>query len=83
MREPYEKGLVIHSAPSITLCIARCMVKRKQGHGWAGLEGGLRDLHSRFQGWCLLLSMPKDGLVYQRREFERNLREVPLPVHTL
>ena len=82
MREPYEKGLVIHSAPSITLCIARCMVKRKQGHGWAGLEGRLRDLHSRF-GLVSAVSMPKDGRVYQRREFERNLREVPLPVHTL
>jgi hypothetical protein len=36
MKEPYEKGLAIHSAPSFAACIVRCAAKRKQGHGRAG-----------------------------------------------
>ena len=36
MKEPYEKGVAIRSAPSFALGIARCPVKRKQGNRWAG-----------------------------------------------
>ena len=36
MKEPYEKGVANHSAPSFALGAARCPVKRKQGHRWAG-----------------------------------------------
>jgi hypothetical protein len=36
MKEPYEKGIANHSAPSFASNIARCSVKRKQGYGWAG-----------------------------------------------
>ena len=36
MKEPYEKGVANHSAPSFAPSIARCTVKRKQGHRWAG-----------------------------------------------
>jgi hypothetical protein len=36
MKEPYEKGVANHSAPSFAPGIARCMVKRKQGHSRAG-----------------------------------------------
>jgi hypothetical protein len=36
MKEPYEEGVAIHSAPSFAVNIARCALKRKQGHGWAG-----------------------------------------------
>jgi hypothetical protein len=36
MKEPYEKGLAIRSAPSFALGAAKCPVKRKQGEGWAG-----------------------------------------------
>jgi hypothetical protein len=36
MQEPYEQGVAIHSAPSFAPNIARCSVKRKQGHRWAG-----------------------------------------------
>ena len=36
MKEPYEKGVAIHSAPSFALGAARCPVKRKQGKRWAG-----------------------------------------------
>jgi len=31
MKEPYEKGIATHSAPSFALGIARCTAKRKQG----------------------------------------------------
>src|ERR1700730_9994420 len=36
MKEPYEKGVANHSAPSFAPGIARCMAKRKQGHSRAG-----------------------------------------------
>ena len=36
MKEPHEKGLAIHSAPSFALGAVKCLVKRKQGKGWAG-----------------------------------------------
>lgn len=36
MKEPYEEGVAIHSAPSFALGTVRCPVKRKQGKGWAG-----------------------------------------------
>ena len=36
MKEPYEKGVAIHSAPSFALRIVRYTVKRKQGYRWAG-----------------------------------------------
>ena len=36
MKEPYEKGVAIHSAPSFALVVVRCSVKRKQGERWAG-----------------------------------------------
>ena len=36
MREPYEKELAIHSAPSFAVVTAKCLLKRKQGHEWAG-----------------------------------------------
>jgi hypothetical protein len=36
MKNPYEKGVAIHSAPSFALCVARHAVKRKQGYRWAG-----------------------------------------------
>jgi hypothetical protein len=36
MQEPYEQGVAIHSAPSFAVNIARCALKRKQGHRWAG-----------------------------------------------
>ena len=36
MKEPYEKGEAIHSAPGFAVDIARCAAKGKQGHRWAG-----------------------------------------------
>jgi hypothetical protein len=36
MKEPYEEGVAIHSAPSFAPCVAKRSVKRKQGHRWAG-----------------------------------------------
>ncbi|MFN7646609.1 MAG: hypothetical protein ACK5UT_17010, partial [Acidobacteriota bacterium] len=36
MKEPYEKGLAIHSAPSFALGAVKFPVKRKQGERWAG-----------------------------------------------
>jgi hypothetical protein len=36
MKEPYEKGVAIHSAPSFALGIARCKTKRKQGNRRGG-----------------------------------------------
>jgi hypothetical protein len=36
MKEPYEKGVAIHSAPSFALGTVKCLVKRKQGHRRAG-----------------------------------------------
>src|SRR3954447_5892666 len=36
MKEPYEKGVAIHSAPSFALVVVRRPVKRKQGDRWAG-----------------------------------------------
>jgi hypothetical protein len=36
MKEPYEKGIAIHSASSFALGIVRCPVKRKQRDRWAG-----------------------------------------------
>jgi hypothetical protein len=36
MKEPYEEGVANHSAPSFAVGIARCPLKRKQGHRWAG-----------------------------------------------
>ena len=35
-KNPYEKGVAIHSAPSFALGTARCTAKRKQGNRWAG-----------------------------------------------
>jgi hypothetical protein len=32
MKEPYEKGIANHSAPSFASNIARCSMKRKQGY---------------------------------------------------
>src|SRR5215469_10266045 len=36
MKEPYEKGVAIRSAPSFALDAVRSPVKRKQGKRWAG-----------------------------------------------
>src|SRR3954467_1801196 len=36
MKEPYEKGVAIRSAPSFALESVRSPVKRKQGKRWAG-----------------------------------------------
>ena len=36
MKEPYEKGLANHSAPSFALCSVRSKAKRKQGIGGLG-----------------------------------------------
>src|SRR5262249_35599018 len=36
MKEPYEKGVAIRSAPSFALDVAKCLAKRKQGKRWAG-----------------------------------------------
>src|SRR3954451_17202186 len=36
MKEPYEKGVAIRSAPSFALGAVKCPVKRKQGKRWAG-----------------------------------------------
>ena len=36
MKEPYEKGIAIRSAPSFAREAVRCPVKRKQGYRWAG-----------------------------------------------
>src|SRR5580692_8557776 len=36
MKEPYEKGVAIRSAPSFALGAVRCPAKRKQGERWAG-----------------------------------------------
>ncbi len=36
MKEPYEKGIANHSAPSFAWRAARHTTKRKQGHRWAG-----------------------------------------------
>src|SRR5438445_8839142 len=36
MKEPYEQGVAIRSAPSFALGAVKCPVKRKQGKGWAG-----------------------------------------------
>lgn len=36
MKEPYEKGLAIHSAPSFALGAVKFPMKRKQGERWAG-----------------------------------------------
>jgi hypothetical protein len=36
MKEPYEEGVAIHSAPSFAPGAAKRLVKRKQGHRWAG-----------------------------------------------
>ena len=36
MKNPYEEGIAIHSAPSFALCATRRAVKHKQGNRWAG-----------------------------------------------
>src|SRR5690242_18302914 len=36
MKEPYEKGVAIRSAPSFAQVVARRPAKRKQGKRWAG-----------------------------------------------
>ena len=36
MKEPHEEGVASHSTPSFALRTARCAVRRKQGHRWAG-----------------------------------------------
>jgi phage terminase large subunit-like protein len=36
MQEPYEQGVANHSASSFAVNTARCALKRKQGHRWAG-----------------------------------------------
>ncbi len=39
MKDPHEKGVAIHSAPSFALGTARCTAKRKQGNiGGLGME---------------------------------------------
>jgi hypothetical protein len=36
MKNSYEQGVAIHSAPSFALGVARRTAKRKQGNRWAG-----------------------------------------------
>ena len=36
MKEPYEKGIAIHSAPSFAVGAVKPPLKRKQGERWAG-----------------------------------------------
>jgi hypothetical protein len=36
MKNPYEEGVAIHSAPSFALGVVRRTVKHKQGNRWAG-----------------------------------------------
>ena len=38
MKEPYEKGVAIRSAPSFALGAVKCPVKRKQGKDGLGIE---------------------------------------------
>jgi hypothetical protein len=38
MKDPHEKGVAIHSAPSFALYVARHAGKRKQGIGGLGRE---------------------------------------------
>jgi hypothetical protein len=51
MKEPYEKGVAIRSAPSFALGAVKCPVKRKQGKRWAGyrasknVQSGRRRCH--------------------------------------
>ena len=42
MKNPYEEGVAIHSAPSFALGAARRTVKRKQGNRWAGYGASKR-----------------------------------------
>ena len=43
MREPYEKGLANHSAPSFAVNAARWSSKRKQGHRRAGYRASKKN----------------------------------------
>jgi hypothetical protein len=43
MKEPYEKGLANHSAPSFAVNAARWSSKRKQGHRRAGYRASKKN----------------------------------------
>jgi hypothetical protein len=43
MREPYEKGVASHSAPSFAVGVARRPLKRKQGNRWAGYRASKKS----------------------------------------
>ena len=43
MQEPYEQGVANHSAPSFAVNTARCALKRKQGHRWAGYRASKKS----------------------------------------
>jgi hypothetical protein len=67
MKEPHEKGITIHSAPSFALAAAKCSVKRKQGKGWAVQQ----IVHFDVQACAVLLEIlvvARQGLLYSRRE---------------
>ena len=44
MKEPYEKGIAIHSAPSFAVGAVKPPLKRKQGERWAGYNAGLHQI---------------------------------------
>lgn len=44
MNEPHEEGIASHLAPSFARGTARCPVKRKQGHGWAGYRASKKAI---------------------------------------
>ena len=52
MKDPYEKGVAIHSAPNFARCVARHTVKRRGGEevGWVlsseKLQSGRRRCHT-------------------------------------
>src|SRR5688500_4552232 len=43
MKEPYEKGIANHSAPSFAVCAVRRTSKRKQGYRRAGYRASKKN----------------------------------------
>ena len=70
MKEPYEKGVAIRSAPSFALDVAKCPAKRKQGKRWAGYRASVHPGKER-RLMCSVGVKPTEVKVREPRSLDR------------
>jgi len=63
MKDPHEKGVANHSAPSLARYVARQAVKHKQGNRWAGYGAPVCPEKERERLMCSVGGKPTEAKV--------------------